>query len=149
MSAPRTVIWVGHDPVPAWFDLARDLTERWVHQHQIRVAVGREGRHAEKYLSVVIRTFIWAFPYQYTPVADVGTQVELRIADAGDWILTRTDSGWELDEGSSDSPTARIRMTADAAWRSLTGADVDPLEIFSEGPVELTVAVRTVRSIIV
>jgi uncharacterized protein (TIGR03083 family) len=149
MLAPRAVIWAGHDPVPAWFDLARDLTERWVHQQQIRIAVGAEGHHAEKYLAVVIRTFIWAFPNQYEPVAEVGTQVALDIGDVGAWTLTRADDGWEMDEGSCSSPTARVRMSADAAWRSLTGAVVDPLEITNEGPVELTDAVRRVRGIIV
>ena len=149
MLAPRTVIWAGHDPVPAWFDLARDLTERWVHQQQIREAVGVEGHHAEKYLAVVIRTFIWAFPYQYQTVAEVGTQVALDIGGAGRWTLTRSDDGWEMDEGSCGSPAARVVMSADAAWRSLTGAVVDPLEITNEGPDELTDAVRRVRGIIV
>jgi len=149
MSAPRSVIWAGHDPVPAWFDLARDLTERWVHQQQIRLAVGLEGRHAEKYLAVVIRTFIWAFPWQYQPLAEVGTQVVLDIGEVGTWTLTRTDDGWKMDEGSCSSPAARMTMSADAAWRSLTGATVDPLEITHEGPVELTEAVLKVRGIIV
>jgi uncharacterized protein (TIGR03083 family) len=149
MSAARSVIWAGHDPVPAWFDLARDLTERWVHQQQIRLAVGVEGHHAEKYLAFVIRTFIWAFPYQYRPVAEVGTQVVLDIGDAGMWTLTRADGGWEMDEGSCSSPAARVVMPVDVAWRSLTGAAVDPLEITNEGPVELTDAVRKVRGIIV
>jgi uncharacterized protein (TIGR03083 family) len=149
MLTPRTVIWASHDPVPAWFDLARDLTERWVHQQQIRLAVGVEGHHGEKYLSVVIRTFIWAFQCQYRPVAEVGTQVALDIADAGSWTLARTDDGWEIDEGSCGSPAARVMMSADAAWRSLTGAAVDPLEITNEGQVELTEAVRMVRGIIV
>ena len=33
--------WAGDDSVPVWFDVAQDLTERWVHQMQIREAVGR------------------------------------------------------------------------------------------------------------
>src|SRR5436190_4970908 len=27
-----SVIWAGSDPVLLWFDLGRDMTERWVHQ---------------------------------------------------------------------------------------------------------------------
>ena len=149
ISAPRTVIWAGNDPVPAWFDLARELTERWVHQQQIRVAIKVPGHHAEKYLAVVIRTFVWAFPYQYQPDAEMGTQVLLEIESAGTWTLTRAESGWKMDEGPCGSPAARVAMSADAAWRSLTGAFVDPLEFIEEGPVELTDAVRRVRGIIV
>lgn len=30
------VSWAGDGPVPVWFDIAQDLTERWVHQMQLR-----------------------------------------------------------------------------------------------------------------
>jgi len=82
-------------------------------------------------------------------VADVGTRVELDIGDVGTWTFTRAHDGWEMDEGYCGSPAARVVMSADAAWRSFTGAVVDPLEITNEGPVELTDAVRRVRGIIV
>ncbi|GAB3535594.1 hypothetical protein GCM10027403_13510 [Arthrobacter tecti] len=35
LTAEGGVIWAG-DSVPEWFDIAQDLTERWVHQMQIR-----------------------------------------------------------------------------------------------------------------
>ena len=41
LGAERRVIWAGPEPTPPWFDLARDLTERWVHHQQIRDALGR------------------------------------------------------------------------------------------------------------
>ena len=34
------VAWAGETESPLWFDLARDLTEHWHHQQQIRLAVG-------------------------------------------------------------------------------------------------------------
>jgi hypothetical protein len=37
------VSWVGPDPVPNWLDVAREYTERWTHQQQIRDAVGMPG----------------------------------------------------------------------------------------------------------
>lgn len=40
------VSWASDGPVPLWFDMARELTERWVHQMQIREAVGRVGDYA-------------------------------------------------------------------------------------------------------
>ena len=36
LDEPSSVIWSGPEPTPRWFDLARDFTERWVHQQQIR-----------------------------------------------------------------------------------------------------------------
>jgi len=45
MHEPSLVSWASHDPVPRWLDLARDLTERWVHQQHIRDAVREPGSH--------------------------------------------------------------------------------------------------------
>ena len=37
------VVWAGGE-VPVWLGLGRDFTERWVHQKQIREAVGPARR---------------------------------------------------------------------------------------------------------
>ena len=37
------VSWAGEEGSLNWFDTARELTERWHHQQQIRYATGREG----------------------------------------------------------------------------------------------------------
>src|SRR5918992_929413 len=85
--------WAAGDEVPRWFDLARDLTERWVHQQHIRDAVGRPGDHA-RFLPQVLRTFVWAFPYQYAARAPAGTVVHLDLGDGGPWTLTAAHDGW-------------------------------------------------------
>ena len=41
--APVGVAWAGEDVSERWFDTARELTERWHHQQQIREAVGAPG----------------------------------------------------------------------------------------------------------
>jgi uncharacterized protein (TIGR03083 family) len=41
MKIVRAVSWAGPEPAPVWFDLAREFTERWHHQQQIRDATGR------------------------------------------------------------------------------------------------------------
>ena len=46
--------WAGDGPVPLWFDIAQDLTERWVHQMQMREAVGRVEDYAQRYLPTVL-----------------------------------------------------------------------------------------------
>ena len=35
------VSWVADEPAPIWLDCGRDFTEYWIHQQQIRDAVGR------------------------------------------------------------------------------------------------------------
>jgi len=42
-QAPYGVSWAGEEKSPNWFDTAREFTERWHHQQQIRMAVNRPG----------------------------------------------------------------------------------------------------------
>jgi len=56
------VSWAGEAPAPNWLDVAREFTERWVHQQQIREAVGRPGLVQPHLLHPVLATFARALP---------------------------------------------------------------------------------------
>jgi len=43
MATGGVVSWAGPDPAPMWLDTAREYTERWIHQQQIRDAVNKPG----------------------------------------------------------------------------------------------------------
>ncbi len=143
------VIWAaGNDAVPKWFDLCRDFTERWVHQQHIRDAIGRLDNHP-RFLLAVLRTFIWAFPFQLDDVGDNGDVVEVSLGLAGTWHLTCDASGWELHEGAADvAPTASLSMCESVAWRQLTGLPVGEGDVVVTGDPELTAALLQVRGII-
>ena len=49
--AAFAVSWAGEERSPNWFDTARELTERWHHQQQIRLATNRPGPHDSRALS--------------------------------------------------------------------------------------------------
>lgn len=152
LDAQSQVAWAGPDPVPVWFDVARDFTEHWVHQQQIRDAVDRPGLTDERYLRPVLRTFAWALPHHYRRVgAPLGTTLGVAITGTGggDWTLTRTRSGWELDERRIDAPDARVAVGSDHAWRLFTGALDDDRAIDAVGDPELTGPFRSTRAIIV
>jgi hypothetical protein len=142
------VLWAGGDVVPAWLDLGRDLTERWVHQQHVRDAVGQPGDH-HRFLPAVLRTFVWAFPHQYAAVADDGTTVQLDLDVGGTWTLTRTRTTWVLDEAVAARPAATLAMPASVAWRQLTGLPVDAGDIRADGDPSLLAPLLEVRSIIV
>ena len=143
--------WAG-GAVPVWFDVEQDLTERWVHQQQIRVATGLDGGYADRYLPQVLATFVWAFPAQYAASAAPGTPVGLDLGVGRGWTLTREDGSWSLDEGHPDEPAASLRCDADTAWRLLTGAlsaQDAARSVHLRGPQELTGPLLTVRGILV
>jgi hypothetical protein len=147
LAAPSSVIWASAGPVPRWFDLCRDLTERWVHQQHIRDAVGRPGTH-DQLLPDVLRTFVWAFPHQYKAAADEGTVVQIALDVAGTWHLIRSGHRWRLEPGAASTPAALLELSAAVAWRQLTGLVVDESSIRAEGPAHLVEPLMRVRGII-
>lgn len=133
--------------MPRWFDLCRDLTERWVHQQHIRDAVNRPGTHAQ-FLSEVLGTFVWAFPHQYTADAPDATAVQLGLGVGGTWHLVRTGDRWILDEGPATTPAALVDLPEAVAWRQLTGLPVPETSVRLEGPDHLVRPLLQVRGII-
>jgi Mycothiol maleylpyruvate isomerase N-terminal domain len=149
LMRPSSVYWAGQ--VPLWFDLTREFTERWVHYRQIQEATGPAGPGGpqDEFLPLVLRTFIWGFPYQYHVPAQAGTVVAVEISGVGAWILVRAAAGWSLEEERAPAPAASLRMTAGAAWRLLTGARYDAAEIRLSGDRALAEPLLRVRGIIV
>lgn len=147
LGGSSNVIWAAEGGVPRWFDLCRDLTERWVHQQHIRDAVGRTGDH-DRFLPVVLGTFVWAFPHQYVAEAAPDTRIHIGLGTGGDWSLTREGDGWELDRSTPDAPAATIQMSDAAGWRQLTGLPTSD-GIQTSGPPGLVDGLLRVRGIIV
>lgn len=142
------VNWASDGPVPRWLDLAREMTERWVHQQHIRDAAGQPGSH-DRFLPDVLATFAWAFPHQYRPEAEPGTAVQVDFGGGGRWRLTREADGWVLDEGTAPGPAATLRMAPGLAWRQLTGLPVPAGGCATEGDERLAAPLLAVRGIIV
>lgn len=68
----ESVSWVRPDPVPTWLDVARQDTERWTHQQQIRDVVGMPGLKEPAFLASVLATFVHALPRAFTDVPAAG-----------------------------------------------------------------------------
>jgi len=117
------VSWAGLDRAPIWLDVAREYTERWLHQQHIRDAVGKPGLTEPRFVAPVLATFVHALPpvFQST-VAPPGTAVQLRITGAagGEWSVVREAVGWTLYEGASKSPNASVQIDETTAWRLFT-----------------------------
>jgi uncharacterized protein (TIGR03083 family) len=117
------VSWAGPQPAPVWLDIAREYTERWLHQQHIRDAVDKPGLMARRFLSPVINTFIWAVPHAYRVVdAPVGTAVKLVITgeSGGEWIVLRQPGRWALVQEVGAPCQATITLDQDTAWRRFT-----------------------------
>src|SRR5262249_47265335 len=79
--AAFAVSWAGEQTSSNWFDTARELTERWHHQEQIRVAVKRPGIMTPRLYAPVLQTFMRALPYGFRHVeAAEGTLVQIVVS---------------------------------------------------------------------
>jgi uncharacterized protein (TIGR03083 family) len=117
------VAWAGDEQSTNWFDIAREYTEKWHHQQQIRDAVGATPLTARKWLHPVLDTFLRGLPHTYREVAaDDGAQIVFTVTGgAGDeWTLAREGGAWKLYSGSGDAALCVIRMDQDTAWRLMT-----------------------------
>ncbi|MCH8025566.1 MAG: maleylpyruvate isomerase family mycothiol-dependent enzyme [Chloroflexi bacterium] len=117
------VSWAGPEPAPVWLDVAREYTERWLHQQQIRDAVERPGLRDRRFLGPVLETFARALPHTYRDAEAVaGTHVKLVVSGeaGGEWSLVRRERGWLLGKGEERAPTATVRLDQNIAWRLFT-----------------------------
>jgi uncharacterized protein (TIGR03083 family) len=123
--AAFAVSWAGEETSPNWFDTARELTERWHHQQQIRLAVDRPGLMSRALYHPVLDCFVRVLPWTYRAVAaPAGTHLELCVTgDAGGtWRLYRNADGWQLTADELEDPAARVTVPEAAAWRLFTKA---------------------------
>ena len=114
------VAWAGEEKSANWFDIAREYTERWLHQQQIRDAVGAPGLTSRDWMHPVLDLFLRALPFRYREMtAQPGAELLVTIDGpaGGDWTLRREPSAWRLYAGATGMPTARVRMDQDTAWR--------------------------------
>jgi len=117
------VSWAGPEPAPAWFHLAREFTERWLHHQQIRDALERPTLDHPRYFTPVLDCFVRALPRTFRGVdAPPGTQVRLVIPGeaGGVWDLVRAAQGWRLGKPDGGVPASVVTIKPDLAWRLFT-----------------------------
>jgi mycothiol maleylpyruvate isomerase-like protein len=115
------VSWAGEETSANWFDVARELTEKWHHQQQIRDAAARPPLYDLRYFKPVIETFMRGLPHAYrSAVAPDGASIEVGVRGVAICSLVRDAGKWLLDQDSIDHPTTTVRMTGDTAWRLFT-----------------------------
>ena len=153
-AAKFAVSWAGEGSSLNWFDTARELTERWHHQQQIRLATNRPGIMTPELYHPVLECFLRGLPYAYrdTP-APIGTIVLVEITGdcGGRWYLLRTPNEWRFDEPRSDRVAATVSIPQELAWRLFTkglSADVIREQIPIQGDRALCAVVLGLTAIV-
>lgn len=132
------VSWAGESVSANWFDVARELTERWHHQQQIRLALGEAVNTAQnpspnaarsvraimtpELYHPVLDCFMRALPFHYRSMsAPPATAIGIHVSGdcGGDWHLYRGD-GWMLASEPVGTIVATVTIPQDIAWRIFT-----------------------------
>ena len=152
--APFGVSWAGEEESANWFDTAREFTERWHHQQQIRLAVNKLGIMTREFYYPVVDCFLRALPFAYRAVsARPGTFVQINVSGecGGSWYLHRSEEKWELLDAPCGEKVSETTIPQEIAWRVFTkGIDRESalLQVKVSGDAELGLHVLKMVSIV-
>lgn len=117
------VSWAGDEESTNWFDTAREFTERWHHQQQIRLAVNQPGIMTREFYFPVLDCFMRALPYAYRNVsAKSGALAQFNVSGecGGSWYLFREDEVWKLIAAPAGEKLSETTIPQEIAWRIFT-----------------------------
>lgn len=155
-NAMLPVAWAFQQSSPNWFDIAREYTERWHHQMQMRLATGRPLLMSERFLKPVYETFLLALPAHlnncYSPTDDQLLVVELFGEIQLRNRLQFKNGRWDFCETDSNMAKTIVRIPASIGWMLFTNTDrnidnhLDVIKI--EGDRELAKCVLSMKTVL-
>ena len=153
-AAAFAVSWAGEETSLNWFDTARELTERWHHQQQIRLATNRPGIMTPDLYQPVLDCFVRGLPNVYRDVdVPVGTLLLLEISGecGGQWFLSKGTTRWNFVSRPAGEVASRVIIPQELAWRVFTkGIDRESarMQIALEGKRDLGEKVLDLTAIV-
>jgi uncharacterized protein (TIGR03083 family) len=114
------VAWAGEESSANWFHIAREYTEFFLHQQQIRHALHRPGLFTKELFVPFISTIMYGLPFAFRRVAaPPGTAVAVVVASeaGGKWGIVKGADGWQLAGGEMGLPASTVTMQPDTAWQ--------------------------------
>ncbi|OXA87654.1 maleylpyruvate isomerase N-terminal domain-containing protein [Flavobacterium hercynium] len=118
-NAIFSVAWAGQETSLNWFHIAREYTEKFLHQQQIRNAVGKQALFTKELFYPFINIFMQALPYAYRNVAAKnGTLVTLIVNTeiGGQWSIIKKENEWEFIESFDNKAAATLKIDPNDAW---------------------------------
>ena len=130
-NAIYPVLWAGEEISDNRFDIAREFTEKWLHQQHIRQAVGAPKLMNRDLYHPFLEICMKALPHHFkdlSPAVSTMLSVEI-VGDAGGlWSLIRKEQKWEFT--STDRPAdSHVYIDQNIAWMLFSGG----IDIYEAG----------------
>lgn len=118
-NAVFSVAWAGEETSLNWFHIAREYTEKFLHQQQIREAVGKPALFTKELFYPFIHTFIQALPHTYRNTqASKNTTISLIVTTeiGGQWNIIKKENNWEFTNDLENEPSSIVKIDPQDAW---------------------------------
>jgi hypothetical protein len=118
-KAGFAVSWAGETESKNWMHIAREYTEKWLHQQQIRYAIGDTTLLQHQYYHPFLQTCFLALPYTFrntdAPDKCIVT-VKITGEAGGCWSIIKQPKGWQLIQAQLENPSATVIIPQEFAW---------------------------------
>lgn len=128
------VSWAGQKSSPNWFHIAREYSEKFLHQQQIRDAVNNTELLESELYTVFLDICMYALPYTFRDIsAQQGSMVSVHVLGeyGGYWNILKDSNEWILVTDNKSTSDTIVEINPDAAWK-LFSKSVKPNEIISD-----------------
>ncbi len=116
-----SVAWAGEEESLNWFHIAREYTEKWTHQQQIRLALGKENDLLEdKFHLPYLDTSMRALPFHYRNIdGKDGDLIKFSIHGISEknWYLSWNGKQWILSNVNTDEANCEVKIKDEIAWK--------------------------------
>lgn len=118
------VAWAGESESQNWFHIAREYTEKWHHQQQIRETLGTASPLFEKrFFRPFLDTSLRHLPHHFRNLkGEQGDTFSLIITGegGGEWHLIYESDGWKVCEEKPSYSVTLVRIDDQVIWRMLS-----------------------------
>ncbi|HEY3387203.1 MAG TPA: maleylpyruvate isomerase N-terminal domain-containing protein [Saprospiraceae bacterium] len=116
-----SVAWAGESESQNWFHIAREYTEKWHHQQQIREAIGGASPlFEERFFKPYLDTSLRALPYYLNSVyAENGDTFSLFVTGpgGGEYHLEYNNGSWAFSEANPTYSVTKVHIDDQVIWR--------------------------------
>jgi hypothetical protein len=124
-----SVAWAGETESENWFDIAREYTEKWHHQMQIRLALDKPILLDTEYSEPLYDTFMIALPHLYRDfnVFKNGTKIKISLTGKlkKSWVIEWQTDKWNFTDSNKLDIYTSVEIPDDIAWIIFTNSDRD------------------------
>lgn len=146
-----SVAWVGENTSTNAMHLAREYTEKWHHQQQIRFAIEDDMLMHIQWSKPFWDTIMLGLPHSFRSThSKEGTRIRCIISGAGQWDLEYRSAAWTLTDSGGEKIEHLVEIPADIAWRLFTKS-IRPETVLEQirvgGDKEITSAVLSLVAV--